>query len=354
MVTMLDCIRRVPERIRLIADRREENFSLLAEFLRKETPDEILLIGSGTSYTAAFTARRLAEEASGIRVTVSSPSDFLHASTVRNPHALYVFVSQSGTSAVLLDAMRYVKGLGLPAALVSASGDSLAAKEADWYLDMGAGNEEYGMRTIGYSTSVLTLQLLGVTAGQARGVLSGETVKQYAAQLEKGAEAIPGIIQRTLEWMDHSRRNIMRSRFIAFTGMADLYGVAMEGAVKMWEAPQYPSAGFELDEGMHGPNFGYNDNDALIVLYNGAPGSEKALALARYMKNEHHNGYVFGTETIDEHDLPIQPQGGPFFALEYAAAVQTFMYRLAVDGGRDFSVQETNQVMKSYFDSHIR
>ena len=40
--------------------------------------------------------------------------------------------------------------------------------------------------------------------------------------------------------------------------------------------------------------------------------------------------------------------------LEYAAAVQTFMYRLAVDGGRDFSVQDTNQVMKSYFDSHIR
>ena len=169
MVTMLDCIRRVPERICVIADRREESFSRIAELLRKETLNEILLIGSGTSYTAAFTARRLAEEASGIRVTVVSPSDFLHASTVRNPHALYVFVSQSGTSAVLLDAMRYVKNLGLPAALVSASENSPAAKEADYYLDMGAGNEEYNMRTIGYSTSVLTLQMLGIVAGQARG-----------------------------------------------------------------------------------------------------------------------------------------------------------------------------------------
>ena len=233
MVTMLDCIRRVPERMRLIADRREETFSPIAELLRQKTLNEILLIGSGTSYTAAFTARRLAEEASGIRVTVVSPSDFLHASTVRNPRALYVFVSQSGTSAVLLDAMKYVKGLGLPAALVSASEKSLAANEADYYLDMGAGNEEYNMRTIGYSTSVLTLQMLGITAGLARGTISRDTLKEYTAQLEKGAEAIPGIIQRTLEWMDRSRRNIMRSRFIAFTGMADLYGVAMEGAVKM-------------------------------------------------------------------------------------------------------------------------
>ena len=70
------------------------------------------------------------------------------------------------------------------------------------------------------------------------------------------------------------------------------------------------------------------------------------------MKNEHNNGYIFGTETLDEKDVKITPQGGPFFALEYAAAVQTFMYRLAVDGGRDFSILGVHKVMNNYFNSH--
>lgn len=145
---------------------------------------------------------------------------------------------------------------------------------------------------------------------------------------------------------------IMRSSFIAFTGTAALYGVAMEGAVKVWEAPQYPSAGYELDEGMHGPNYGYNGQHAVIVLSGGGRGSDQALALARYMKNEHDNGYVFGVGAMDDKDLAFKPAGGAFECLEFAAAIQTFMYRLAVDGGRDFSILGVHAKMNSYFQSH--
>ena len=352
MVTMLDCIRRVPERMLWIRDHREETFSSVDKLLSEGKINELVFIGSGTSLTAARTARYFAEEASGLRVTVLMPNDFLYGIRVRNPEALYVFVSQTGTSAALLDALQFAKERGLITAAVSAEKDSPIAVNADYFIDMGAGKEEFGMRTIGYSTSVLTLQLLGVRVGIARGVISEDREACLMKNISGGAEAIPGIIRSTEEWMNHSRRNIMRSRFIAFTGTADLYGVAQEGAVKVWEAPQYPSGGYDIDEGMHGPNYGYNDNDAVIVLYDGRPGTEKALDLARYMKNEHNNGYIFGTETLDEKDVKITPQGGPFFALEYAAAVQTFMYRLAVDGGRDFSILGVHKVMNNYFNSH--
>ena len=144
----------------------------------------------------------------------------------------------------------------------------------------------------------------------------------------------------------------MRSRFIAFTGAGTLYGVAMEAAVKTWEAPQYPSAGYELDEGMHGPNYGYNSNDAVIILNDGSRGAEKALALARYMKDEFDNGYIFGLDAIDGRDLAFTPAGGDFCCLEFAAAVQTFMYRLAEDGGRDLTIRDPHTVMYSYFNSH--
>lgn len=120
----------------------------------------------------------------------------------------------------------------------------------------------------------------------------------------------------------------------------------------IWEAPQFPSAGYELDEGMHGPNFGYNYNHAVIVLNDSTHDSYKSLQLARYMKDVYQNGYVIGCGAIDQHDLSFTPQGGPFACLEFAAAIQVFMYRLALDGGRDFITPPEHGKMGEYFHSH--
>ena len=352
MVTMLDCIRRVPSLLCKIVERRADTFRALWDSCPTREVDELFLIGSGTSLTAAATARYLAEEASGVRVTVAPPNEFLNCYRVRNNRALYVFISQTGTSTALLEALQYARAQGFYTAAVTEKADTPIALGAGAFVDMGCGHEEYGMRTIGYSTAVMTLMMLGLTLGHARGTLSAAREEAYIAQALAAADNIPDIIERALRWMDKSRRRIMRSRFIAFTGTGALYGVAQEGAVKMWEAPQYPSAGYELDEGMHGPNFGYTDADAVIVLDDGAPGADKGLDLARYMKNEHRNGYIFGLRAQDGDDLAFEPRGGAFDALEFAAAVQVFMYRLAVDGGRDFSILGVHAKMNSYFDAH--
>lgn len=352
MVTMLECIRRVPELLDAIRLSQSQTMEQVLSVYPAETINEICLIGSGTSFTSASTAQYMMEKCCGMRVSVMLPNEFLHVRTYRNPHALHVFISQTGTSSALLEALELCRTDGLMNAVMSEKPDTPAASKASAFICMGCGPEEYGIRTIGYSTTVCSLMLLGVSVGAAKGVLSQDDVSKLDDQLQAAIANIPDIIERTLRWMDTSRRKIMRSRFIGFTGVGALYGVAMEGAVKIWEAPQFPSAGYELDEGMHGPNYGYNDNDAVIILNDGTKGAEKALALARYMKNEHDNGYIFGLDAIDGKDLSFTPAGGDFCCLEFAAAVQTFMYRLAVDGGRDFSIRGVHAVMNSYFDSH--
>ena len=352
MVTMLDCIRRVPSLLDQIINSAETRYQNVLETFNPNEIDEICLIGSGTSYTSASTARYLAEAASGIRVTVALPNEFLYAYTVRNPKALYVFISQSGTSTVTMNALLAMRACGMMTAALSEDAKTPIAKAAETFIDIGCGVEEYGMRTIGYSTTALTLMMLGMRIGLETGRLDKAAYEAYVAQAHAASSNIPDVIEKALHWMDVGRRNIMRSSFIAFTGTAALYGVAKEAAVKVWEAPQFPSAGFELDEGMHGPNYGYNDNHAVIVLNDGGKDSEKALALARYMKNEHSNGYVIGVGAADDKDLGFTPAGGLFCCLEFAAAVQVFMYRLAVDGGRDFSIKGIHAKMNSYFNAH--
>jgi len=352
MRTMLECIRSVPERLEAIRLDRAQTMQGLLSIYPAGSFDQIILIGSGTSFTSASTAQFQMEKYCGMRVSVMLPNEFLRARTYRDPRALHLFISQTGTSSALLEALDVCSEHGLMNAVMSEKADTPAARKAAAFVCMGCGPEEYGIRTIGYSTTVCSLMLLGVSVGLANGTLTPEEAEKLDAQLKAAIVSIPDVIDRTLRWMDTSRRRIMRSRFIAFTGVGALYGVAMEGAVKVWEGPQFPAAGYELDEGMHGPNYGYDQNDAVIILNDGAPGTEKALALARYMKNEMHNGYIFGLGAIDALDLGFTPVGGDFCCLEFAAAVQTFMYRLATDGGRDFAIIDRHEVMYSYFNSH--
>lgn len=352
MVTMLDCIKRVPSLMDQIVEKADDNFRRILETLDEREIDELCFIGSGTSFNGASTARYLAEKASGLRVSVVLPEEFLYQYTVRNPKALYVFISQTGTSTITMKALRYVKEMGFLSLGVSEGPDTPVARDADLFLDMGCGHEEYGMRTIGYSTTVLSLMWLGIEIGHKRGNVSDEEYELYKKQEAAAAQNIPDVIEKAMKWLDKSRRRMMKSQFFSFTGTGPLYGVAMEASVKIWEAPQFPSGGYELDEGMHGPNYGYNYNHAVFVLNDGGFGNDRALALARYMKNEHQNGYVIGKGAIDDNDLGFEPAGGPFMCLEYAAAIQVLMYRLAVDGGRDFSILGIHAKMNSYFQSH--
>ena len=354
MITILDCIRRVPRLLEEIRTSREQTMRQVLSTYPAREMNEICLIGSGTSFTSASTAQYMMEKYCGMRVSVMLPNDFLHVRSYRNPRALHVFISQTGTSSALLEALEMCRENDLMNAVLSESVDTPAARLAAAFICMGCGPEEYPIRTIGYSTTVCTLMMLAMSMGETRGVLSEGDIARLDQQLQAAIASIPDVIDRTLRWMDHSRRRIMRSRFIAFTGVGALYGVAMEASVKMWEAPQFPSAGYELDEGMHGPNYGYNSNDAVIILNDRAKGTEKALALARYMKDEFENGYIFGLDAIDDKDLAFTPAGGDFCCLEFAAAIQTFMYRLAEDGGRDMTIRDPRTVMYSYFNSHSK
>lgn len=352
MVTMLDCIKRVPGLLVKIVNDAEQNYKEFFDKLDIEEINEICLIGSGTSYTSAYTSRFMLEKASGIRVSVILPNEFLYGCTVRNEKAVYVFISQTGTSTLTMKALDYCRERGFHTVGVSENRETPIAQKADVFVNMGCGKEEYGIRTIGYSTTVLSLMWLGVELGRKKGNVTAEEYADYKHQIAAVAEHIPQIIEDAQRWLNVSRRKMMKSAFFAFTGRESLYGVAMEASVKIWEAPQYPSGGYELDEGMHGPNYGYNGNHAVFVLNDGEIESEKAISLARYMKNEHENGYIIGVGALDEKDLAFTPVGGPFKCLEYAAAIQVLMYRLAVDGGRDFSILGIHSKMNSYFQAH--
>lgn len=356
MVSLLDCIERIPAVLEGILANRERNMQPLFDYLgdRINAVDQLVFIGSGTSNTAPITAAIFAEKASGLEVKVSVPSVFCGHTRVYRENALYVFLSQTGTSRLTRQAQKLVQEKGLLSVSVSESPDTPIAKEASCFLDMGCGYEEYPMRTIGYSATVFTLMLLGLEIGKRRGAITGAEYQDYIAQAAVVPDSLRKIPGMTLEWMKKSQWQMMRSQTIIFTGAGSLYGVALEGAVKTWETPKITSAGYELEEGMHGPNFGYNHNHCVITLNDGGSDTRKALALAGWMKDVYHNGLAVGAEVIDSNDLKIDLKGGEFSCLELAAVPQIISYKLALDQGRDLYAPHDNSVMNRYFSTHTK
>ena len=351
MVTLLDCIERVPQQLEAIIQNRRETFSGLLSALeeRLEKLDEIILIGSGTSNTAAITAKFFVEKVTGIRTIAVYPNDFCHNTFYYSPNALYVFISQTGTSRVVRDAQKMIKDKGYLTACISENSETPLATETPVFIDMGCGVEEHMTRTIGYSTSVFTTMMMGLEIGLMRGHITQNQYDEYIDAAKKVPDSQRSITPRVMKWMDVVKRQMMRSRCLVFTGADALQGVALEAAVKVWEIPQYISIGYELEEGLHGANFGYDYNHCVIVLNHGGRENDKALGLARWMKDIFKNGLVIGSEVVDETDFKMDLVGGDFDVLEFAPVIQVLSHRLALDEGRDMNAPRDRSVMRSYF-----
>lgn len=353
MITLLETIEQIPGVLESVIEKRKETFRAVLEAAEsRETPiTQIVLLGSGTSHTSADTARYFAERSGGLPVRAVLPNDFCYAA-VHDPNALYVIISQTGTSIKTRECLELVKGFGGLAAVMSESPDTPIARECGVYIDMGCGYEEHKTRTIGYSATVLTVMLLGLELGLRRGNLTQEEYEGYLAQAKKLPAAIKGVIGDAMAWMDRSKWEMLHSQMLFFTGVNALWGVAQEAACKVWELPKLSTMGVDLDESMHGPNFGFDARHCVIVLDDGTVDSDKAAAMVRYMKNEFKNGFMIGPQPVGPGDLKLVPQSGAFSCLEFAAAVQILAYRLAQDCGRDLQAPHDNSVMNSYFISH--
>jgi len=354
MVSLLDCIERVPLLMENIIEKRHENIASLFALLdgHLDSLKEIVFVGSGTSNTAAVTSKFFVEKVSGIKTTVVYPTDFCHNTFFYDPCALYVFTSQTGTSTVVRRGQKIILDKGYHAVSITESPDTPIARQSRAHIDMGCGKEEYLTRVIGYSTSVFTHMLMGLELGLHRGTITRNRYDDYIRTAEKVPDSYRAITPRAMQWMDKVKRQMLRSRCIVFTGAGALQGVALEAAVKIWEIPQRISIGYELEEGLHGANYGYNYNHCVVVLNNGGIGSDKALGLARWMKDVYKNSLVIGSEVVDSSDFKIDLAGGDFDVLELAPVVQIIAYRLAHDEGRDLFAPHDNSVMESYFRTH--
>lgn len=355
MVSMLEVIKRSEEKCKYIIENRKELFKQVIEFIKGSKINEIVIVGSGSSYSTALTSMLFIEKASGIKTIAMLPNVFNNKS-VYDKDALYVFVSQSGTSGLTASVASKVKDLGCHTLAICGDKDSPVAKACEMFALIGCGYEEYSYSTLGFTTSSISEMLMGVEIGLATNYLKENEYNKYIEEAIKASESNTKTIEKTLKWYEKHKEKLLKADNFIFYGGGSLWGVGNEGALKVMEITKhYLSAGYEIDDGMHGQNYCLDDRQITFALNDGKD-NDKATAMMKLMKTEYHSGYMVGVNTMDEDDVALDIQTENFSNIEMLPFVQVLAYSLAVSNNTPIYTRDDPRLQKTkgkgYFNMH--
>ncbi len=355
MGTLYETICATPQVLEACRIHFRENNRAAMEVIRRQLPviREIILIGSGSSLNEAKSARGFLEQVTRRRVTTETSNDFMYNHTVFDREYLYVFLSQSGTSQTTRQAQRKVREQGCTTIAISSCTDRFLAAEADAVVDSQAAHEEYLCVTMGFCASLATLMLFGLSLAELLGTLDRKQTEAIAQDLQAAADHYPTLTSMTTQWFTHYGDQVMKARYYAVYGSDDLWGVALEGALKILEIPKLFAVGYELEDGMHGPTMAFDENICLLILDGNDRERDRAESLARFSKAETKNGFLIGPKGLDKSDLQIQPVSRYFQNIEYACVLQTICWWMSVAAGVDLTQgRGVGHSSKKYFSTH--
>jgi len=255
---MLKEIHEQPQAIAETLEGRITGSTVLPDFLghsaTKMLPsvEAIQIVACGTSYHAGMVARYWFETYANIRCDVEIASEFRYRRHVIPSNTLFVTISQSGETADTLAALRIAKGLAYRATLALCNvPDSSLVRESDLTLLTHAGPEIGVASTKAFTTQLVALLLLVLSAGRGRAIgLESE------AQMIADLRALPRLLERVLDLDSEIERLAVRfgeKHHTLFLGRGEHYPVAMEGALKLKEISYVHAEAYAAGELKHGP-----------------------------------------------------------------------------------------------------
>jgi len=155
----------------------------------------VLILACGTSYYSACVAKYWIEALAGISTQVEIASEYRYRTSVPNPNALVVVVSQSGETADTLAALRHAKALGHSKTLAICNvASSAMVRETVWKFQTKAGTEIGVASTKAFTTQLVGLYLLALALAKKENQLD----KQQELHEIKSLRHLPAALNAIL------------------------------------------------------------------------------------------------------------------------------------------------------------
>lgn len=214
--------------------------------------DRVIIIGMGSSFHAAMVGRDMIESLSRIPAQAENASEFRYRDPAITPSTLVISIAQSGETVDTLAGMLEAKRKGSPQITICNVPDSEATRLADYTLLINAGPEIAVASSKTFVASMLTLYLLALYLGQARGVLTSVNVANAIEAVSKLPNLLGKVLEQDLQYEDLAKQYFHQSNFLML-GRGVNFPVALEGALKLKELSYIHAEGYQAGEMKHGP-----------------------------------------------------------------------------------------------------
>ena len=312
---------------------------------------KLSIIACGTSSYAAMVSKYWIESMARIPVEIDVASEFRYRDAPLPEGGVAIFLSQSGETMDTLEALRLCKQQGQHILSIVNVPDSSIARESDVVLQTLAGPEIGVASTKAFTTQLVVLACLAITAAKQCGKLDAQT----EAVLGQAITEVPSRAVEVLHHDEHIQslaQEIFKARDALYLGRGTSYPIAMEGALKLKEISYIHAEGYPAGEMKHGPIALIDEQVPVIVV---APKDHWFEKVASNMQEVAARGgkvvLISDSDGIDHVGedawatvrLPIVH---PFVApILYSIPVQLLAYHIAVLKGTD--VDQPRNLAKS-------
>ena len=266
--------------------------------------DSVTILACGTSFHAGLTARYWIEAVAGLPCTVEIASEFRYRTTVPNPRALIIAISQSGETADTIAALLHAKSLGQKRTLAICNvPESTLIRHASLRFLTRAGPEIGVASTKAFTTQLASLFLLTLVLAKIKGRLSLEEERRHIHALRHLPAALSAVLTLEEEVKQWAVRFSSKHHAL-FLGRGVHYPIALEGALKLKEISYIHAEAYPAGELKHGPLALVDEDMPVIAIAPNDALIEKLKSNLREVSARGGELYVFADADSQIHSSP--------------------------------------------------
>ncbi len=237
----------------------------------------IHIIACGTSYHAGLVGRTFIEEIANIPTNVEIASEFRYKKNFYNKNTLYLFISQSGSTADTLAALKLAKKHSVPTLAVCNVLGSSISTEADYTIYTHAGPEIGVASTKAFTTQIAILFLLALKLGLNKKTITKKQGANYIETILKIPKAMEKCLRESNLIKQIAQKYYHYNNFL-YLGRGINYPLALEGALKLKEISYIHAEAYPAGEMKHGPIALIDENMPVLVINTKSNQHEKTIS----------------------------------------------------------------------------
>jgi Glucosamine 6-phosphate synthetase, contains amidotransferase and phosphosugar isomerase domains len=264
------------------------------------TSQSWLLLGIGSSYNAALSAKYYIEEKANVLVDLQQPYNYSNYDMVDPNLEVAVGISQSGQSTSTIDAIKKLSEENIYTIGVTSQPGKELSDACQRTLDILTGREQVGYVSLGFTATVLSLMLLGLRVGVKKGLIS---IDQESTELEEFRNIVAHFdetITKTTDFFKENESDFQNAYQFSGIAYGPSVGSIKELETKFTETVRVPADGNELEAFMHGPYLSINPEHRLFFITTNAKPNVKSKADSLIRYESQYTKHIFEINYTDQ------------------------------------------------------